>query len=146
MTKPLQPYGAVKASAQARRAEKVAKQRKRGVKKRNPERGGHRFQGREIPELRAFVSRLPCLLYGADVGTRCYGATENAHVVSRGAGGEDFDNLVPLCHRHHMQSHFIGQKSFERLNGLRLAPVARKVTAKWLKESASFLAERGPKA
>jgi hypothetical protein len=46
-------------------------------------------------------------------GNRCVGKLEAAHIRSRGAGGDATD-LVPLCHKHHSQSHTIGIQTFER--------------------------------
>ena len=44
-----------------------------------------------------------CLTWPCDV----------AHVRSRGSGGGDEpENVMPLCHRHHMEQHTIGIKSF----------------------------------
>lgn len=139
MTRPLLTKAEVQAQAQQAKAAKVAQQRKRGVKKKNLSRGGKRFQGRAIPELREFVRSLDCLarrptgVLWSGLPT-CRGAVECAHVVSRGAGGEDFDNLVPLCTLHHQLSHQRGQRSFARDYGLNLKAAARKVTAQWLKE------------
>lgn len=38
------------------------------------------------------------------VGKDCEGPTQNHHVRSRGAGGIASD-IVPVCHKHHRQTH-----------------------------------------
>ena len=41
------------------------------------------------------------------------GPVDVHHFRSRGAGGRDsFDNLSPLCRRHHTEFHTIGAKTF----------------------------------
>ena len=102
-----------------------------------PTGSGKRFEGKQEPDLRAFVGRLPCLL--ASLG-RCQGPIERAHVRSRGAAGEDYDNLVPLCLHHHREQHQIGVKSFEYryrevLGRQRLRVMAKQVTARFLRET-----------
>lgn len=35
------------------------------------------------------------------------------HVKTRGAGGKDEENLIPLCRKHHTELHTIGRMSFQ---------------------------------
>jgi hypothetical protein len=53
------------------------------------------------------------------LGSQC------AHVKSRGAGGDDMDNCVPLCAYHHDRQHTMGIKSFQRQYGINLAFIAK---------------------
>jgi hypothetical protein len=46
------------------------------------------------------------------------------HVKSRGAGGKDERNIVPLCRVHHTEGHTIGWKTFQKKYGLDLKTVA----------------------
>ena len=55
--------------------------------------------------------------------------SECAHVVSRGAGGDDRANTVPLCMRHHRQQHAVGIETFQRTYGLDLAAIAADLAA-----------------
>lgn len=55
----------------------------------------------------AWVRAHPCV-----IGTGCEGRIEAAHVTSRGAGGQDENNLTPMCHRHHAMQHTMGLVSF----------------------------------
>jgi hypothetical protein len=43
----------------------------------------------------------------------CSGPIDLHHVKSRGAGGKDKANLVPLCHAHHMEGHTRGWVTFQ---------------------------------
>ena len=54
-----------------------------------------------------------------------------AHVRSRGAGGADPNNLVPLCARHHVQQHTIGQRTFEARFHVDLTWEAHKYWRAW---------------
>jgi hypothetical protein len=61
------------------------------------------------PKFRDWIRRQPCLVC-TDVQR---GGTECAHVRSRGAGGGDLRNCVPLCPRHHHELHFWGARTFQ---------------------------------
>jgi hypothetical protein len=118
--------------------------------KRSATSGGHLFYKGVLPEYRKYVRALPCLLRdGAFMWTP--GAalpstqvshvmrlafSDAAHVRSRGAGGNDEANLVPLCRDHHQEQHRIGIRSFETRYGLDLKAEAH---ALW----AQYVAERG---
>jgi len=56
-------------------------------------------------EFKAYVRDLPCLVCGAN--------SDPHHVRTRGAGGKDNANLVPLCREHHQELHTIGVLTFE---------------------------------
>lgn len=101
-------------------------------KPKKPAAKGSRFPERRQPTYVAWfrAQKLPCLcsqlVVGSQVGP-CRGAIEAAHVKSRGAGGEDADNLVPLCAAHHAALHRIGQRSFEFHIGQKLKPIAKRI-------------------
>lgn len=63
-----------------------------------------RFRARRDPEYLAWIRELGCCVQVAHHS----GMTEAAHVTSRGAGGEDRGNTLPLCHLHHHQQHWWG--------------------------------------
>lgn len=58
------------------------------------------------PAFLAFVRELPCL------ACKRNGADPH-HIKSRGAGGDDSGNVVPLCRTHHTMVHTYGMKAFE---------------------------------
>lgn len=58
--------------------------------------------------LRTHVENLGCLKRGCREKAYCH------HVKSRGSGGKDEFNLVPLCFNHHTEIHQIGREAFER--------------------------------
>lgn len=53
--------------------------------------------------------------------------SDPAHVRSRGAGGKDWANVVPMCRRHHRQMHDVGIETFQARHGLALEVVAGRV-------------------
>ena len=90
------------------------------MRARSPKTGGHRFPRRRDPKYTAWIRTLDCVLNGEPGdwhdGTKpCAGRIECAHVQTRGAGGYDRANCVPLCTRHHRQQHDFGIKTFERM-------------------------------
>lgn len=89
------------------------------------------------PELRAFVHQQPCLV----ASPACRGLIECAHVRSRGAGGKDWDNLVPLCTHHHREQHYLGRRSFEFRYKVRLLAAARKITTAYIRLRQSAVAQ-----
>jgi hypothetical protein len=78
----------------------------------NAKRGGHRFPKRRDPAY--------CLAGRAN----CAGRVECAHVKSRGAGGDDHANTVPLCTRHHREQHRDGIETFQWVCQFDLAAIA----------------------
>ncbi len=64
-----------------------------------------------------YISKQNCLLYD-EYGYECRGKTHSHHIVSRGAGGKEINNLIPLCASHHVMGansiHFLGKKTFEK--------------------------------
>jgi len=61
-----------------------------------------------LPAYRVWVRAQPCLCCTAQRTV-----TDAAHVVSRGAGGQDAGNLVPLCRYHHAAQHHWGMTTFQ---------------------------------
>lgn len=85
------------------------------------------FQHRRVPAYREWIQGYACLLRGRDSKIRCplgvFGS-ECAHVKSRGAGGDDIGNCVPLCPDHHQEQHRIGIQSFQKRHGIDLYFIA----------------------
>lgn len=84
-----------------------------------------RFANRRHPAFAAWVRSGLCL-----IGEQCFGTgVEACHVTSRGAGGDDLGNLVPMCRAHHREQHQIGIRSFERKYGVDLKAHAKHLAA-----------------
>lgn len=82
-------------------------------------------------KYRAWIRLLPCLVNGD--GARCFGPIQAAHVRSRGAGGGDFDNLMPLCMGHHAEQHAVGIRTFAARYEVDLEAEAALLTSRWRK-------------
>lgn len=102
---------------------KPMKARKSDPKKR-------RFAGLRAPEYLAWIRTLPCYLSGAHT---CLGDVEAAHVKSRGAGGEDLGNTLPLCRGGHLDQHTRGIVSWAAQYGLTVADLKRIAAQYWTK-------------
>lgn len=119
MTRPVTPYSTIK------RVEK-------------PRAKKERFEAKKNTELRDFVRLGVCVACGAAMlrgeATEQRYPTEVAHVKSKGSGGGDWDNVVPLCSLHHRQLHQVGTRSFEYKHQIRLKVAARHYTARFVAE------------
>lgn len=74
---------------------------------------GVKKDGLKNPELLALVRTLPC------TACRVEPCGEAHHVTTRGAGGGDeFWNVMPLCHGHHMEWHLNPGKMIRRYAGV----------------------------
>lgn len=84
---------------------------------------------RKISKYKQYICEQPCL-----VSMGCEGMIEPHHVRSRGAGGKDEGNLVPLCTKHHVFGiHIIGKKTFEKMFDLDLDKEAKELWEKYRK-------------
>lgn len=81
-----------------------------------------RFAAKRDPQYCAWIREQDCLVTRRDPdGTYpAYSPIQVCHVTSRGAGGHDRGNVVPLCLWHHAKQHSMGTKSFERVYGVDL--------------------------
>ena len=68
-------------------------------------RGKSRFPKRREPTFLAWIREQPCCI--------CGDYAEPSHITSRGAGGYDVGNVVPMCHQHHQEFHDWGIWSFQ---------------------------------
>lgn len=97
------------------------------IRKRNPRTGGKRFPKRRDEAYRDWIRTLPCCLTGCVTRSR----VECAHVRSRGAGGDDVGNCVPLCRSHHDWQHRDGIKSFQAHFHVDLAAIAADLATRY---------------
>lgn len=80
---------------------------------------------------RAWVKALPCTLHDV-AGHVCWGPVDPHHVKTRGAGGSDAANLIPVCRGFHDEIHQRGRRTTEALYGLDLAHEAARLHARYL--------------
>ena len=106
---------------------KRAKMKTRSV--RTKKSGGHLFPKGVDEGLREWIRALPCCVNAW--GHNMWGVIEVAHVKSRGAGGVDRANVVPLCTYHHSEQHALGMRSFEKRYGVNLKAIAHALTAQY---------------
>src|SRR5947208_495541 len=106
-------------------------------------RGKSRFPKRRDLAYTKWIRTLPCLLWARvtppDYGRHwtdhsCWGALQVCHVRSRGAGGDDRGNVVPLCARAHAEQHRIGIRSFQARWGIDLKAEAERLYQQYVQE------------
>lgn len=105
--------------------------------------GKSRFPKRRNPEYLAWIRTLPCCVWHVRTGDRVpivigdsipetwVARIEAAHVKSRGAGGWDVGNTVPLDMLLHTEQHRIGIKSFEAKYGVDLSAIAQQLATQY---------------
>jgi hypothetical protein len=91
---------------------------------------GHRYAISGVPDMnyREWIRMQPCLV-NKGLPCRVNGLRHPHHVKTRGAGGKDAQNLVPLCVVHHQELHDTGRTSFETKYGLDLRVHAERLWA-----------------
>ncbi len=70
-------------------------------------------------DLRAFVRQLPCIICGQRKES-----SEVSHVRTRGAGGDDTNNVLPMCRIDHAWF-----EDLSKINKRKLLPIAWQITA-----------------
>lgn len=107
----MKPRKPLKRGAPPQRKKTLSKSGKRLVRKALARgRGKPRFKNGKDPVYLQWIRGMRC-----EVGLRdkpCSGRVEAAHLISRGAGGADYGNVLPLCTRHHQRQHAMGIQSF----------------------------------
>jgi hypothetical protein len=123
------------------RAKKVCRPMKKSrMKSYNAKRKGSAFPKRRNPEYCAWIREQPCILSGRKraeipgelIGhawhpTFCGfigGPVQVCHVKTRGAGGNDLGNVLPMCAGAHDEQHCIGIPAFQKRWGINLAKIA----------------------
>ncbi len=104
------------------------KRSRKPIPKVNKKRGGHRFPKNVDEPFKEWMrANFRCLIAGHDPKIACplVEPAQVAHIKSRGAGGKDVGETVPLCAHHHLEQHRIGVKSFAEKYGLDLKAAAR---------------------
>lgn len=77
-------------------------------------------------EFLNWITELPCIACHSKGTIHDDGNyhTVPAHLKSRGAGGDDVGNVVPLCWNDHVIQHSIGWKEFEKRMGINAKELA----------------------
>src|SRR3990167_10518737 len=86
-------------------------------------RGRSRFPKRRYPPFLVWIREQRCII--------CGGLAEPSHIVSRGAGGWDVGNTVPLCRPHHQEFHDWGIWTFQERWRVDLKDVAADYAAEY---------------
>lgn len=112
-----------------------ANMKKCALKRRTPLKRKGRERGKPMPALRAWIRLRPCVLHSTvpDAPHACYtiAPSECAHAPRVKAHG-DVNNVIPLCHHHHMEYHRLGRAGFAAKYGLDLEELAREYTTAYL--------------
>lgn len=102
-----------------------------------------RFTAGRNPAFLAWLRTLPCCVSGVAPGSLVevpfpHGATgkvlaiiEACHIRTRGAGGPDVGNTVPMEFSQHRAQHKRGIKTFQRERGIDLQAVADELAVRW---------------
>ena len=77
----------------------------------------------EFGPLAQYCRELPCC------GCHRPAPSDPAHIRSRGAGGKDRANVVPLCRECHQLQHQVGILTFAERKGINLQAIADALTA-----------------
>ena len=79
--------------------------------------GKRRFKGPEYedPEYLKKIAGLPCAV---STTHGCSGDVVAHHVKTKGAGGKDRGDTIPLCYLHHQEWHNRGRISFQMKYGI----------------------------
>jgi len=60
-----------------------------------------------------YIKQMECLVY-EDFGFECCGEVDAHHVKTKGSGGGEEGNLIPLCRKHHSLVHSMGRLTFQQ--------------------------------
>ena len=116
----MKPRRPIKRGQPPRRKKPLSRSGKRLVRRvvqRIKSKGKPRFKNDRDFAMPVYVRGLPCATGCWNRLCRhderpCAGPTEATHVKSRGAGGVERQNLLPLCAAHHREQHIVGVKTF----------------------------------
>ena len=134
-----QPWPKPPAKREPRERKKLKRVR---VKAYNAKRKGSKFPKRRDTAYTDWVRAQPCIIrrrHGWDWDWdeawrdfhRCCGDVQVCHIRTRGAGGMDRDNVVPMCALAHDQQHALGIPAFEIRWGVDLKDIAHRLTAQY---------------
>lgn len=111
------------------------KRKPKGVKRINRRRGGSMFPKRRDPQYVAYLREhfMWCLVResGHRSPHHCWGEVQLCHLTSRGAGGYDQANIVPMCAGAHDEQHRLGIPAFQKRHGINLRAEAAYLWARY---------------
>lgn len=99
------------------------------------DRGERRAHHYGPPGYLDYVHDQPCAIRGCKRRP-----TQAAHATTRGAGGT-WEDLLPLCWKHHAEQHTAGILTFQKRYQINLARVAAAVRLNWEKVIEWYSAE-----
>lgn len=127
---PLRAKSRLESKSQLRRSGPIA--RRTPLRAVNPVRRQQRFEDAfHSVAFVTWIKSLSCSVQGCRSRR-----IEAPHVSSRGAGGT-YEDVVPLCSRHHRESHDVGIRTFERRYGLDLVQLAGVIADRWRERQAA---------
>lgn len=91
--------------------------------------GGSRFPKRRNLAYQRWIRRHKCLICGRQ-------PVDGAHVKTKGSGGDDVDNMVPLCREHHQKQEG-RNKAFNQRYNIDLRAVAKEFGDRWREREAA---------
>ena len=103
--------------------------------------GGHLFEDGRDPTYLEWIRTFPCVICLKHLGHMNGGKTQACHIKSRGAGGVDRGNCVPMCARHHDEQGMKGFRHMVKKYGVNLANVALQLGLRY--EAMGAWLERG---
>ncbi len=93
-------------------AKRALLKQRRAIRTKIKAKGKPRFKQGRDPNFLAWIRQLDC----ARANVVCVGEpVQAAHVKSRGAGGGDIGNVIPLCRTHHQWQHQDGVGDFSQM-------------------------------
>lgn len=87
--------------------------------------GRSRFPKRRDTKYCVWIRGQRCLLADRTHCDLWFTRIEADHIQTRGAGGYDQANLIPLCRKHHQMRHDQGVKTFAQRYGVDLKQSAK---------------------
>lgn len=111
------------------------------ARKADPER--RRFAKHRCKPFTDSLKGLPCCVSGESVWR--YAIVDPAHIKTRGSGGDDLYNTLPLVRHLHEEQHRIGWPRFEKKYGIDRVALAHAYTERWLatEDGQAWQAEQG---
>ena len=103
------------------------------IQPRNAKRKGSMFPKRRDPAYQEYLRGSACYLRQAGLRSShsCWGDVQLCHITSRGAGGYDQANIVPMCAGAHDEQHRIGIAAFQKRHGINLKAEAAYLWARY---------------
>ena len=93
-----------------------------------------RFAARRNEAYCAWIRAMRCTVRNSLRALCCEGEIQVCHVKTRGSGGDDEGNVIPMCAWHHARQHSLGIRSFESQYGVNLKGIATELFVTYERE------------